>query len=135
MHETGILDHHKMVFSVLRKTFAKGIPKTVLYRSYKKYDPNSFNKALQNKISQSVLSFEEFIEIFQPTLDAFAPYKQKKIGHNKNPFVTKSLRKEIMVRSKLRNKFNKSFISVNRQNYKKQRNKCVKALKHAKTIL
>ena len=46
--------------------------------------------------------------------------------------MTKSLRKKIMTRSKLHNKFNKSRTNVNRQNYKKQRNKCVKALKHAK---
>ena len=44
----------------------------------KEYDKNSFNKALQNKISKPDLSFEEFLEIFQSTLDVFAPYKQKR---------------------------------------------------------
>ena len=37
---------------------------------------NSFNKAFQNKISQPDLSFEQFLGMFQSTLDAFAPYKQ-----------------------------------------------------------
>ena len=47
-------------------------------------------------------------------------------------------RKEIMIRSKLRSRFNKSSISVKRQNYKKQKNKSVnsktytKQLKHPK---
>ena len=28
VYETGISDHHKMILSILRKTFAKGEPKT-----------------------------------------------------------------------------------------------------------
>ena len=46
--------------------------------------------------------------------------------------MTKRLRKETMIRSKLRNKFNKSRNCVNLQNYRKQRNKCTKALKNTK---
>ena len=44
----------------------------------------------------------------------------------------KSLRKQIMIRSKLRNKLNESRTSINLQNYKKQRNKCIKVLRNAK---
>ena len=46
--------------------------------------------------------------------------------------MTKRLRKETMIRSKLRNKFNKSRTCANLQNYRKQRNKCTKVLKNAK---
>ena len=48
--------------------------------------------------------------------------------------MTKRLRKEIMVRSKSRNKFNNSRTRVNLQNYRKQRkaNKCTKVLRNAK---
>ena len=60
-------------------------------------------------------------------VDAFASYKEKKIRYYKNPFITKSLRKEIIIGSKSRT-------SVNWQNYKKQRNQCVKAPKHAKIL-
>ena len=52
------------------------------------------------------LSFEAILEILESTLARFAPYKDKKVRYNKNPFMTKQLRKEIMVRSKLRYKFN-----------------------------
>ena len=45
--------------------------------------------------------------------------------YNNNLFMTESFRKE-MIRSKLRNEFNKSRTRVNWRNYKKQRNKCVK---------
>ena len=64
MYITGISDHLKIILSVLRKSFAKGKPKTVFYCCYKKYNQNSFNKALQKKISQLDLSFEEFLGIF-----------------------------------------------------------------------
>ena len=57
-------------------SLAKGKPKTVFDRCYNKFDQNSFNEALQNKISQTDLSFEQFLEIFQSNLDAFVPYKQ-----------------------------------------------------------
>ena len=46
--------------------------------------------------------------------------------------MTKRLSKEIMMRLKLRNKFNKSPTCVNLQNYRKQRNKCTKVLRKAK---
>ena len=47
--------------------------------------------------------------------------------------MTKQLRKEIMVRSKLRNEFNKSRTSENWKKYKQQRNKCLSILKGTKT--
>ena len=47
--------------------------------------------------------------------------------------MTKQLRKEIMVRSKLRNEFNKSRTSENWKKYKQQRNKCLSILKVTKT--
>ena len=78
VHETGISDHRKMMMSVLRKTFAKGKPKTVFYRCYKNFDQDSFNKTLKNRISLPNLSFENFFEIFQPTLDFFVLINKKK---------------------------------------------------------
>ena len=67
-----------MIISVLRKTFAKGKPKTVFYRCYKNFDQGSFNETLNS--SPPNLSFEKNFEIFQSALDFFAPYKQKKSG-------------------------------------------------------
>ena len=74
VYETVISGHHKMIMSVLRKTFAKGKPKTVFYRCYKNFDQDSFNETLKNRISLPNLSFEKFFEIFQSMLDFFAPY-------------------------------------------------------------
>ena len=77
--ETGLSDHHKMVHSSLRKTFAKGKPKTIYCQCYKNFKQNKFNKELKKRISID-LSFEALLEIFQFTLARFAPYKQKKYG-------------------------------------------------------
>ena len=51
---------------------------------------------------------------------------------NKTPFMTRELAKAIMNRSRLRNKFLKNPILVNKLNYKKQRNWCVKMLRKEK---
>ena len=72
VYETSITIHHKLTFSVLRKIVAKGKAKTVLYRCCKRNDQKSFNKGLQNKISQANL--ENFFDIFYSTLDVFGPY-------------------------------------------------------------
>ena len=47
--------------------------------------------------------------------------------------MTKQLRKKIMLRSKLRNEFNKSRTSESWKKYKQQRNKCLSILKGTKT--
>ena len=51
VYEIGISDHHKMIISVLRKTFAKCKPKTVFYYCYKNFDQDSFNEKLKSRIS------------------------------------------------------------------------------------
>ena len=103
--ETGLSDHQKMVYSFLRETFAKGNPKTIYYGCFKNFEQDKFNEEVKKRISID-LSFEAILEILESTLARFAPYKDKKVRYNKNPFMTKQLRKEIMVRSKLRYKFN-----------------------------
>ena len=47
----------------------------------------------------------EFTETFMSLLDKYAPKKQKYIRANNPNFMTKSLRKAIMLRSKFRNSF------------------------------
>ena len=44
VYETCISGHHKMIISVLRKTFAKCKPKTVFYRYYKNFDQDYFTE-------------------------------------------------------------------------------------------
>ena len=59
-------------------------------------------------MSIKTVDYSQFHEIFRKTLDAIAPQKKKILRFNHNPFMTKALRKAIMVRSTLKNKYNKN---------------------------
>ena len=52
----------------------------------------------------------------------YAPLKKKYIRGNNSPFMNRILSKEIMKRSRLRNKFLKSKSEADKKNYVKQRN-------------
>ena len=57
------------------------------------------------KIDINNAELKEFNEFFLKVLDKHAPRKQKYITANNSNFITKAFRKEIMHRSRLRNKF------------------------------
>ena len=61
-----------------------------------------------------------------------APLKQKFICANNSNFMTKGLRKAMMHRSKLKNKFYKLKTVSAHTEYRKQRNLCTYLLKKAK---
>ena len=103
--ETGVSDHHKLIDTMLRSTFAKGKPKKIIYRCYRNFDNKKFEEKLQKQLP-SVSDFESFQFAFKIILNQLGSLKQKLIRNNNQPFMTKTLRKAIMKRSKLRNKFN-----------------------------
>ena len=55
--------------------------------------------------------------------------KMKILRYNNKPFMHKALRKVIMARSRLNNKFNKNRSAKNWNSYKKARNFCLKLLR------
>ena len=59
---------------------------------------------------------------------------RKNIRANDGPFMTKELRKAIMHRSKLKNKYNRNKTNENWNAYKHQGNKCVAILRKSKLI-
>ena len=65
-------------------------------------------------------------------LGKHAPVKKRYIRANQKNFIDKELNQEIMVRSKLRNKFLKLITRENRLAHAKQRNVCVKLLQQKK---
>ena len=106
--ETGISDFHKMVITVMKVFYKKQKPKIIQYRSYKNFDNQVFQRELNSellKIDSNNADLSEFTEIFLSILDKHAPKKQKFIRANNSNFVNKNLRKAIMKRSKLRNKY------------------------------
>ena len=45
--ETGLSDHHKLIGTMLRSTFAKGKPKKIFYRCYRNFDNKKFEEELK----------------------------------------------------------------------------------------
>ena len=93
--ETGISDHHKMIMTIFRSTFAKFLlTKTFYYHCYKNFNLEQFQMELKQKLGEmSNNSFDIFPEEFKTCLDKFTPLKEKKIRFNNSIFMTKRLRK------------------------------------------
>ena len=72
--------------------------------------------------------FEIFLEEFKTCPANFAPHKEKKIRFNNIIFMTKSLRKAIMLRFQLKRKFINNISKENSKKYKQQRSYYVKML-------
>ena len=101
---TGLSDHHKLITTILRKTISKGNSK-MFYRDYKRFDQNKFETELKLKLnSKTNLSYSNFQAVFLEILNKIAPVKVKVLCFNNNAFMTKSLRKAIMHRSRLKKK-------------------------------
>ena len=103
-NKKGISDHHKLIYTFLKSTYTKGKPKFVYNRRFKNFNKELFKKNLSENLKNIGNSFEVFYDSFTSTLDCCAPLKKKKIRSNHNKFMTKKLRKEVMTRSRLRNK-------------------------------
>ena len=73
-----------------------------------------------------------FDAIVLSVLNKHAPVKQKSVRANEGPFMTKALRKAIMNRTHLRNRYNKDRTDENKKAFNKQRDLCVKLLREAK---
>ena len=127
---TGLSDFHKMIVTVLKTTYPKAQPKVVDYRDFSKYKVIDFQQDLKVKLeAEDCATYNSFQTIFLDTLDGHAPLKKKVVRANQKPYVTKNMRKAIMLRSQLENKF----FAHGSQRYwnalKKQRNYCTRLYK------
>ena len=136
IHETGFSDFHKLTFTVLKMFYAKQKPRIIKYRDYKNFNNITFRMDLLKELSLSKFKkgdFDKFKFIVNNLLESHAPMKEKYIRHNQAPFMNKSVRKVIMVRTQLPNKFRKENPFINELAYKRQRNFCTKLIKNAKS--
>ena len=135
--ETGLSDFHQLTVTVLNKKQPKKAPKVKQYRSYKGFDQMQFKSDLQHVVdsfeSSNILEFDIFDQKLKDLVNRHLPMKKKHLRSNDGPFMNKRLRKEIMLRSRKRNAFNKNPIIDNWIQFKRQRNKCVKLVRQAKT--
>ena len=122
-----------MTVTVMRKNFKKIRPRVINCRSYRDFFNETFRASLINNLSNEVFvnddGLEKFCKTTTDTLNSFPPIKKKYARGNQMPFTTKNLSKEIMTRSKFRNKYLKHKTEENRLLYTQQRNKCVSLLR------
>ena len=130
--ETGLSDHHHMVYTMLKTTFQKSQPKQLTYRNFKNFYFESFKNDLMENMVTCDGSYDEFDRKFTTVLNKHAPKKKKWLCGNQKPHINKTLRHEIMKRLKLKNKANKTKNPSDIKNYKKQRNYVVQLNKKAK---
>ena len=136
--ETGLSDFHRMTVTVSKMFFQKLKPRIINYRDYKFFDNVRYRNDLLQEISRSYLEFNDhgfsgFFDTCRTTLDQHEPRKKMYARSNHMPFTNKTLSKEIMKRTKLRNKFlkertEKTEIVMSH----KETNYCVSLLKKTK---
>ena len=73
--ETGLSDHHHLIYSMLNTTLKAEEPKLYEYRDYKKFDSTAFHTDLQSKLEEGPKIYRNFEETFVRVLDAHAPTK------------------------------------------------------------
>ena len=98
--ETGISDFFKLVVTVLKMFYKKQKLETIQYRNYKTFNEQLFRIELGKESAKTDLNNVELAEFHNEFLSVL-----KKHALNNSSYMTKSLRKEIMLRSRLRNKF------------------------------
>ena len=120
---TGLSDFHRMVVTVMKTTFPKAEPKIIYYRDYKKFNLHEFRRELRCELRNNVvIGYAHFEHIFLTVLEKHAPIKQRTVRANEKPFMTKVLRKAIMRRSFLKNKYQKLKNEEAHKAFKKQKN-------------
>ena len=134
--ETGISDHHSLIYTMLKLKYQKLPPKVIKYRDWKYFDCDSFklelSECLKFNKTYNMESYQNFEKVFEYVLEKYAPLKTKFLRGNNQPHVTRDLRKAIMVRSKLKNKANKTGKPEDLARFRKHRNFVVKLNKKAK---
>ena len=85
--ETGLSDHHHMVYTMLKTTFQKSEPKQLIRRDFKNFYFESYeNDLLENMVIYD-RSYDEFNKNFTTVLNKHAPTKRKWLcGNQKTPY-------------------------------------------------
>ena len=80
--ETGLSDHHNLVYSMLKTCFKREESKIFIYRDYKNFNDTDFRMDLENKLEECPEHYENCEKTFVNVLDAHAPRKTKLLRHN-----------------------------------------------------
>ena len=116
-----------MIVTVQKYTFVKEKSKVILYRCHKTFNNNLFSNELKERLSH-VTEYVDFDNTYVEVLNSHPPIK-KKLVRDHAPYMSKVLRKAIMKRSNLENKYRNNSTSENREIYRKHKNYCSRLYK------
>ena len=76
--ETGVSDHHHLIYTMLKTTFTHIPPKEVTYRSYRNFSVVAFREELQLKLEATHSGdFTSLYSTLTATLENHAPLKKR----------------------------------------------------------
>ena len=105
--ETGFSDFHHLMYTILKIEHKKLPPKRIQFRYYLNFSKENFEADLSSTIPEKCpYDFQEFELLFDETLGKHTPLKSVSIRGNNKPHMTTSLRKAMMLRTKLKNRVN-----------------------------
>ena len=104
------------------------------YWNYKHFSNEAFMLDVKNNVIQMTsenndLESDRFKTALDEAIQRNAPIKKWYVRANQPPFINKKINKEIMKRSRLRNKFLNTKCDIDRKAYNKQRNLCVSLIR------
>ena len=76
-YETGISDHHRLIYSVMKTTFKCEETKKLIYMDYSNFSQKDFQNELLLNIGNGKNNYLEFEKNFVETLNKHAPKKTK----------------------------------------------------------
>ena len=96
---------YQLVLTVLKTIFKKGKPKEIVYRNRKNYGKNMVSTELSDELTECQ-NYSEFKNCCLD-LNTYAPLKKRLVCANEVPYMTKTVRKAIANRSRLKNQYYK----------------------------
>ena len=89
-YETGLSDHHHLIYSVMKKTtFKREEPKKLIYRNYSNFSRKNFQNDPLLKIGDGKNDYLEFEKNYLETNYNHAPEKTKIFRGNHKPHISK----------------------------------------------
>ena len=76
--ETGLSDHHHLIYSVMKTIFKSGEPEKLIYRDYSHFSSKCFRVAFMFRVCQEKHGNSDFEKHFMATLNKYTPKKIKK---------------------------------------------------------
>ena len=88
-YETGISDHHHMIYTMLKSRFNNTEPKLLNYRDFKYFSQEDFKEDLSEALCDCGNSYDDFDHIFTSKLNKHAPRKKSGSGEIIDPLLIK----------------------------------------------